>query len=232
MQAPRPPEPIPVRCVLLGRARPYTRPGSMSAIHKAPTEAEVHVGPEGLVGDEQGDRRVHGGPDKAIHHYPFDHYARWSEELGPLPALELPGAFGENLSTIGLTEQNVCVADRFSLGTAVVEVSQVRQPCWKLADRFDVRDMPARVQSTGRPGWYYRVVTPGRLRVGDAMTLLERPWPDWSLARMTSLLFDRTLDVEELRAALALPLVPSRRKLFEGRLERGEREDWKKRLEG
>ena len=86
-----------VDALLAGKARPYTRPGSMSAIDKQPLAGTVRIGELGIAGDEQGDTRVHGGPDKAVHHYPFEHYATWRAELGGLPALASPGAFGENI---------------------------------------------------------------------------------------------------------------------------------------
>lgn len=221
-----------VEAVLTGRAVDYTRPGSRSAIAKRPRQGPVLAGPEGLDGDEQGDRRVHGGPDKAIHHYPHDHYAAWRAELGPHPLLEAPGAFGENISTRGVTEADLCLGDRLRLGAAVVEVSQGRQPCWKLSDRFGIADLARRVQYSGRTGWYYRVLEPGPVQAGDVLELLERPWPDWPLTRLAGLLYRRTLDRAGLVAALALPLVPSWRKVFERRLEQGRTENWDVRLHG
>lgn len=221
-----------VEAVLTGRAVDYTRPGSRSAIAKRPRQGPVLAGPEGLDGDEQGDRRVHGGPDKAIHHYPHDHYAAWRAELGPHPLLEAPGAFGENISTRGVTEADLCLGDRLRLGAAVVEVSQGRQPCWKLSDRFGIADLARRVQDSGRTGWYYRVLEPGPVQAGDVLELLERPWPDWPLTRLAGLLYRRTLDRAGLVAALALPLVPSWRKVFERRLEQGRTENWDVRLHG
>jgi len=221
-----------IEAVLAGRAVEYTRPGSRSAIAKTPLDGPVQVGPEGLAGDEQGDRRVHGGPDKAIHHYPRDHYACWAAELGAHPLLGAPGAFGENISTLGLTEADVCLGDRLRLGTAVVEVSQGRQPCWKLSDRFGIADMARRVQDSGRSGWYYRVLEPGQVAAGDALVLLERPHPEWPLLRLAELLYRRTQDRDELRAVLELPLVPSWRTLFERRLAQRATESWDSRLQG
>jgi len=221
-----------IEAVLTGRAVDYTRPGSRSAIAKVPIHGPVAVGLEGLDGDEQGDRRVHGGPDKAIHHYPRDHYAAWRGEIGPHPLLREAGAFGENLSTTGVTEAGLCLGDRLRLGTARVEVSQGRQPCWKLSDRFGIADMARRVQDSGRSGWYYRVLEPGVAEAGDELVLLERPHPDWPLTRLAELLYRRTLDRGELAAALQLPLVPSWRKLFERRLEQGGTESWDSRLGG
>ncbi|APO93778.1 MOSC domain-containing protein [Xanthomonas vesicatoria] len=218
--------------VAIGVARDFTRPGSRSAIDKRVVQGPLHVGVEGLQGDEQGDRRVHGGPDKAIHHYPRDHYAAWRNELGAHALLDAAGAFGENLSSTGLTEATVCLGDRFTLGTAVVEVSQLRQPCWKLSDRFGVRDMARRVQETGRTGWYYRVLQPGVVASGDMLALQERPHAQWSLSRVQQVLYARDVDVVAITELLQLPLVPSWQALFERRLQRSEVESWGRRLTG
>ncbi len=226
------PEPVVIDCVMAGRVVPYTRPGSFSAIHKTPVQGPVRVQTLGIVGDEQGDPRVHGGPDKAVHHYPFDHYASWRAELGDLPRLRHAGAFGENLSSSGLREDTVCLGDRYRIGDVVLEVSQGRQPCWKLNDRLDVPDMARRVQDSGRTGWYYRVIQAGTLQAGDALHLDARPHPQWPLQRLGALLFQRRIDPDLLRPALELPLVPSWRKLLETRLQRGEAEDWSRRIDG
>ena len=221
-----------IDAVLTGRAVDYTRPGSRSAIDKRAVEGPVRIGPEGLAGDEQGDRRVHGGPDKAIHHYPRDHYASWQGEVGAHALLQAAGAFGENISTAGITEADVCLGDRLRLGSALVEVSQARQPCWKLSDRFGIADMARRVQDSGRSGWYYRVLETGTVQAGDTLVLVDRPHPHWPLPRLSELLYRRTLDRDELHGALALPLVPSWRKLFERRLQQGGPASWDSRPGG
>lgn len=218
--------------VLAGKAVDFTRPGSRSAIAKQPLAGPVEIGPEGLLLDEQGDRRVHGGVDKAIHHYPHEYYAAWRTELGAHPLLEAPGAFGENFSGTGLTEELVCLGDRFAIGDVVLEVSQLRQPCWKLSDRFGQPDMARRVQASGRTGWYYRVLQPGWIAAGDTLTLRERPHPRWSLARIADALYRRGVDAGLIRELLALPLVPSWRALFERRLAQGQIESWDSRLDG
>ncbi|GAA3922787.1 MOSC domain-containing protein [Luteimonas lutimaris] len=226
------PAAVRVDVLLAGAARPYTRPGSRSAIDKHPLAGMVAIGTLGFDGDEQGDPRVHGGPDKAVHHYAFDHYRAWRGDIGDSPLLHAPGAFGENISTRGLDEGNVCLGDRFALGSALLEVSQGRQPCWKLNDRFGVRDMARRVQATGRTGWYYRVLQPGNARAGDTLRLDARPYPEWTLRRLNALLFDRVLSREALEPALQLPLVPSWRKLIERRLQLDGVEDWTRRIDG
>ncbi len=224
-----------VRSVLVGRARPYTRPDSFSAIHKQPLAGPVPVpvAVEGLLGDEQGDRRVHGGPDKAVHVYPWAHLAVWRGELpGAAARLQAAGAFGENLSIDGPTEAEVCLADRWRIGTARFEVSQGRQPCWKLNDRFDVDDMARRVQASGRTGWYLRMLQTGRLAVDDAIVLEARPHPGWTLARLMRAIDDGDCDPARLREILALPLPASWQRLFAARLATGEVESWERRLSG
>lgn len=216
-----------VATVLRGRAVPYTRPGSRSGIAKSPVAGLVAVGTLGLEGDEQGDLRVHGGPDKAVHQYAQEHYPLWRTELGAMPVLDAPGAFGENLASTGMTEQHLCLGDQVRVGSVLLEVSQSRQPCWKLSDRFGIADMARRVQQTGRTGWYYRV-----LQAGDAITLVARPWPQWPLARVMQVLYHQPFDAAVLQALAALPLTPSWRRMVEGRLARGGVEDWALRLEG
>ncbi|MBM7060738.1 MOSC domain-containing protein [Pseudomonas sp. UL073] len=218
--------------LLTGRAVAYTRAETRSAIAKTPRDAALAVSSSGLAGDEQGDLRVHGGIDKAIHHYPREHYAAWAAELGAHALLGTAGAFGENFSTSGWTEHDVCLGDRIRAGSALLEVSQGRMPCWKLNDRFGVPELALRVQQSGRTGWYYRVLENGVMRAGDVLQRLERPLPEWPLARLSAVLFSSTIDTELLRECLALPLAASWRRTLTRRLENGVVEDWSPRLQG
>ena len=225
--------PITIDALLTGTVRPLGDSGRDSGIDKHPVSAPLWLGAEGLRGDEQADRRFHGGPEKALHHYARDHYPGWLAELGERAVLAAPGAFGENISTLGLTEADVCVGDVFRAGTALIQVSQARQPCWKLDHRFGQRGMAARVQASGRTGWYYRVLQEGWLCAGDTLALCERPHPQWSLARVQDVLNRRVLDADVLHALAALPeLSPNWRALFEKRAQAGQVEDWTRRLEG
>lgn len=218
--------------LLTGRAEPFTRPGSRSGIAKVPRQEALAVTTLGLAGDEQGDLRVHGGVEKAIHHYPREHYAAWLAELGEHPLLMQPGAFGENFSTTGWTEDDVCLGDLIRAGSALLQVSQGRMPCWKLSDRFGVANLALRVQQSGRTGWYYRVLQEGVVGVGDRLQVVERTHVDWPLSRLSAVLFDKRVEPELLRECLALPLVPSWRRTLERRLEKAEVEDWAPRLQG
>nr|WP_100547988.1 MULTISPECIES: MOSC domain-containing protein [unclassified Pseudomonas] len=218
--------------LLTGRAQPFTRPGSRSGIAKVPCQEALAVTTLGLAGDEQGDLRVHGGVEKAVHHYPREHYAAWLAELGEHPLLMQPGAFGENFSTTGWTEDDVCLGDLIRAGSALLQVSQGRMPCWKLSDRFGVANLALRVQQSGRTGWYYRVLQEGVVGVGDRLQVVERIHADWPLSRLSAVLFDKRVEPELLRECLVLPLVPSWRRTLERRLEKAEVEDWAPRLQG
>jgi len=180
-----------IGAVNCGTARPL-RDDENSAIAKVPQAGPVAVGPLGLAGDEQADRVHHGGPDMALHHYPRDHYDYWRGLLGEHPLLAGEGAFGENLSTTGLLEREAAIGDRYRLGSALVEISQGRKPCWKISHRFDAPKLTASVVATGRSGWYYRVLEPGHVSVGSQLELLERPHPEWTVARVFGLIVSGT----------------------------------------
>lgn len=224
---------IVIDALLTGVVRLLGDSGRGSGIDKHPVAAPLWLGAHGLRGDEQADHRFHGGPEKALHHYAREHYAAWLRDLGERAVLRAPGAFGENLSTTGMTEHDVCVGDTYAVGQALIQVSQARQPCWKLNHRFDQAGMSARVQASGRTGWYYRVLREGWLAPGDTLSLRDRPYPQWTLARVQDILNRRVLDVPTLTELAALPaLSPNWRALFEKRARLGQVEDWQRRLQG
>lgn len=145
---------------------------------KSPVIGPVEIGPLGIAGDGQADLVNHGGIDKAVLGYSAEHYAAWRQELDePLPF----GGFGENLTILGLTESEVCIGDVWQIGEVRLEVSQPRQPCWKLGRRWNRPTLPKQVIQTGRTGWYYRVMTAGQASAGEIL-LLHRPHPQWAIA--------------------------------------------------
>lgn len=216
----------------IGRAAPLGASGALSAIDKHAVRGPLLAGPLGLDGDEQADRKHHGGPDKALHAYCMAHHPVWAQELPERAPRFRPGAFGENLSLLGLTEAGICLGDRWRIGEALVEVSQGRQPCWKLNVRFDQPDMARRVQDSGRSGWYFRVVSAGAIAAGDEGHLVARPHPAWTLARVSHLLYHDRMNLAALAQLQALPcLTASWRRLVEARLSTRRIEDWGKRLD-
>ena len=181
--------PFLIDALLTGTIDPDFAPGrGDSAIAKRAVTGSRRVSLLGIEGDAQADLTAHGGRDKAIHHYPGDHYAGWASALGPTPLLGAPGAFGENISTTGMTEEAVCLGDRYRMGSALVEVAQGRQPCWKQAHYLGVPKLVALMVVSGRTGWYYRVIEEGAVAAGDALVLEDRPCPQWPVARLFALL--------------------------------------------
>ena len=216
----------------IGKVRPLGPNAVPSGIDKVAVAGPLIAWAEGLEGDEQGDTRHHGGADKALHAYPVVHYPAWANDLPEHAAQFGPGAFGENLVIEGATEDDSCLFDRYRLGGAIVEVSQTRQPCWRLNLRFDLCDMAARVQQTGRTGWYFRVVSEGLITAGDRAELIARPCPNWPLTRVWRLLYRDISDHDALTAFAALPGLPENwRRMVDRRLARGTVEDWRPRLE-
>ena len=224
---------ITISDIFIGKARPYGPNGEASAIQKQSIRQAVQVEINGIVGDEQGDRLYHGGADKALHYYPAQHYAMWRAQFGPAasPAFQ-PGGFGENISGTGLTEHQVCIADVFELGNCIVQVSQARQPCWKLNLRFGYEHMARLTQDSLRTGWYFRVLKAGMTTAGDRLRLIDRQRADWPLARLLHYLYLDTMNRAALESMSTLAeLTPSWRKLAQTRLQNGSLEDWSPRLD-
>lgn len=156
-----------------GKPQPlkYQKKEIASGIFKQPVIEPIYLSRLNFDGDEQADLKHHGGKDKAVCVYPYEHYSFWENELHT--RLEF-GAFGENLTTRGLLESEVCIGDIFELGEAVVQVSQPRQPCYKLAARYGYTEMPLRLEETGFTGFYFRVLKEGTVSRNGEMKLVSR----------------------------------------------------------
>lgn len=177
-----------------------------TGFYKEPVSGPIWVGTINLAGDGQADLRVHGGADKAINLYPFEHYACWLHEL---EIQELPnGAFGENLTTTGAVEADVCIGDIFEIGGAtgaLVQISQPRQPCWKLSRRWKIKDLTARVERSGRTGWYFRVLREGSIEPRVQLQLVTRPHPEWTVSLANEVMHQRKEDFEVARRLAECP---------------------------
>lgn len=216
-----------------GTPRPFGPKAVPSAIHRTPVAGRVMAGPLGLTGDRVGDPLRHGGADKAIHAYSQAHYADWRRDLPKSAAHFAEGAFGENLTLAGLVEADICIGDVFTLGPARLQVSQARQPCWKLNIRFGQADMSRLVQDSGRTGWYFRVLAAGEVGAGDVLSRIARPNPDWPLDRVWRLLYRDPPAEAPLREFAGLAgLSLSWQALARRRLENRAVEDWTTRLRG
>ncbi len=197
---------LPILTTLIGRIVAYGPEGEPSAYVKHPVTGALTITATGIDGDQQADLAVHGGTDKAMLHYPHEHYATFAAERPDLaPVFAGHAAFGENISTEGWTEWDVCLGDRFELGTALVEICQGRSPCWKLGHRFRDQSMVEAVVKTRRGGWYYRVLEAGSVSQGDEIHLIARPHPDWPVARAFGLLVGKDRDTAALSELVEMP---------------------------
>ncbi|MCC6231729.1 MAG: MOSC domain-containing protein [Verrucomicrobiales bacterium] len=174
-----------------------------SGFRKSPVEQPIWLAYGGLRGDQQADPRHHGGADKAVCVYPSEHAPHWTA-LPELASLA-PGGFGENFTTTGLLEENVCLGDLYHLGEALVEVSQPRQPCWKLARRWRLKDLAARVEESGRTGFYFRVRRHGWVQRGQTFTLEARPFSQLTLALANQVMHHRQTDRDAARQLAECP---------------------------
>lgn len=151
---------------------PFGTKEVVTGINKKPAgSGSLLLSEAGLPGDAQGDLVNHGGPDKAICVYSAEHFPYWAEQWGREVSA---GAFGENFTVSGTTEHDVLVGDIFAVGGAVLQVSQPRQPCFKLGMKHGLPRLQVDVQETGYTGFYFRVLQAGRVAQGDALRLLER----------------------------------------------------------
>jgi MOSC domain-containing protein YiiM len=172
-----------------------------TGFYKKPVSGPVFVGRTNIEGDRQADLSVHGGPDKAVLAYSADHYEAWRSELH---IADMPfGSFGENLTIGSITESDVCLGDVWRIGDVLFEVSQPRQPCWKLARRWQNNLLPKLVVQNGRSGWYYRVLSEGIIEAGWQVLLVERRHPAWSIARANRALY-QGIDRAELMELSAI----------------------------
>lgn len=159
--------------VYVGKIRDYegSRP---SAIAKVQVDGELRLTDLGIEGDEQAEKVIHGGPDRALCHYPREHYQHWAQLFPEKADLFNAPAFGENLSTEGMTEKNVYMGDIYRWGEALIQVTQPRSPCFKLNYHFGVSDMSSRMQEVGYCGWLYRVILAGNVSADAPLELASR----------------------------------------------------------
>ena len=168
-----------------------------TAFFKQPVTGAAWVGKTNIVGDGQASS-THGGLEKAVCVYPWEHYSFWQGELN-LPELAC-GAFGENFTMQGVLEDEVCIGDLFSFGEAVLQISQPRPPCWRLSRRWQIKDFAIRMEETGRAGWYCRVMKEGYVEAGTGVELLDRPYGEWSVSVANDLMYSNGRSEDEVRA--------------------------------
>lgn len=189
----------------------------MTGIFKQPLAGRVMMRALNLSGDRQADLTVHGGPSKAVYVYPSEHYAYWRDEL---PGLELPwGMFGENLTTGGLLESQVCIGDRFRIGSAEVVVTEPRMPCYKLGLKFGRDDIIKRFLASRRTGFYLAVLKEGEVGAGSTIRRISRDSHGVTVADIAHLYANKAGNIELLHRAVQVEALPeSWRTYFHARI--------------
>ncbi len=207
--------------VNVGLPREVTWKGKIvrTGIFKEPINTRVMVRELNLDGDGQADLTVHGGVDKAVYVYPFEHYDYWRSEL---PDTELtPGIFGENFTVTGFKEEELNIGDRFKIGNVELMVTQPRLPCYKLGIRFGRPDMVKRFLASRRTGFYFRVLQEGEVVAGDTLELVSRDEHNITVADITKLYTRDKTDPELLHRAAQLEALPeSWRDYFQEQIDR------------
>jgi MOSC domain-containing protein YiiM len=176
-----------------------------TAYSKKPVDGPIWFGKTGVTGDGHANSVNHGGVEKAGCVYPLENYEYWRQEAG-LNEL-VYGAFAENFTTQGLSEAEVFIGDTYAFGEAVVQVSQPRGPCWKVARWWKVKDLASKMEQTGRTGWYLRVIREGYVESGTPIELIERGNSDWSIALANEMVYGKAADLGQMKAFAAYSLL-------------------------
>ncbi|KGJ90978.1 MOSC domain-containing protein [Colwellia psychrerythraea] len=181
------------------------RYGMETAIDKQVVEGPVYLSLEGLAGDECGDKIHHGGVERALHQYPAEHYAYWQKKYqkafdeNNVEQVNWQAAgMGENLSSLSMTEETVCLGDRYQWGEAIIEVSQPRSPCFQLNKRWGIENLSVDMQEVSRCGWLYRVIQPGMVSVDEPLQLINRVTNAMTIKAVCDAFFNDPLNKEGL----------------------------------
>ncbi|MCM3570520.1 MOSC domain-containing protein [Neobacillus mesonae] len=202
-----------------------------SAIFKEQVHGPVWVSGTGLAGDGQADTKHHGGPEKAVFAYSYENYAYWQKKLGVSEITS--GGMGENFVMEHVMEGGISIGDTFQIGEAIVQISQPRQPCWKPARRFRVKTLALLLQNTGRTGWYFRVLKEGHVEEGQIFTLIDRPFPQWTILKVNEMIHAKKPDLALMGELAGCELLaPKLRETLEKRIANGGASDIQKRVFG
>ena len=194
--------------------------GHFSGIAKRAVTGPVRLGESGFAADVQVDRRVHGGPERAVCVFTMAGYRHWAAVYPRRAADFVPGAFGENLCCADIDEREACIGDRWQLGEAILEISQPRNPCWKLSQHMELPDLSKRIVQAGYgAGWLCRVIQPGHVQAGDRLSILVRHPAHLAITQLWALTITDKPDLTELaKAAELTALAPAWRNRLQSRL--------------
>jgi MOSC domain-containing protein YiiM len=195
-----------LQSVQVGTPHSYDAPDPWeTSFFRAPSTQPRWLYTTHLDGNRQADTKNHGRPHQTVLLYAAAHYPLWRAELDQ-PEIG-PGGFGENFTVMDLSEQTACIGDIYALGNARIQVTGPRYPCWKIERRWDLPGLTDRVATTGRTGWYCRVVREGLIEPGTSITLIERPYPQWTVALTNDFGHFRNQDIATAQALAACPLL-------------------------
>ncbi|MEZ4872128.1 MAG: MOSC domain-containing protein [Bdellovibrionales bacterium] len=193
-----------IRGVYIGMPKPFEpNPKIQSGFYKESTTRAIKVAPGLLQGDGSANEKHHGGPDRVIHHYPQEHYQIWKNQFPEAANLFLPGSIGENISTLGVIESDLCIGDVFTLGSSRIQITEGRKPCGFIDARYGVRKMHLSVRDQIKMGWFYRVLEPGEFALGDTLILVERPCNWAPLAEVSKTIMQKDSSQTQLLERLA-----------------------------
>lgn len=194
-----------IRTVCVGGVRELDTASRVvtTGIYKTPVDGPVAATGVNLEGDDQADRTVHGGPHKAVYGFPAEHYPSWRASFPEVEFTE--GAFGENLTTVGLLEEDLCIGDLYRCGSCELRVTQPRMPCFKLAIRLGEKTVLKHMLESGQTGFYFTIATEGVLRAGDAMEPIERPDRALPVSEITRIYASRAADASDYRLIMDAP---------------------------
>lgn len=188
-----------------GRPAPLGGGGKLTAFVKTPVAGRVAIHPLGVEGDTQVNKRYHGGLEKAVYGYPVSGYPGWRADFPDMAERFGPGAMGENLVVAGQDEATVHIGDVIRCGTATLQIAQIREPCATFAAVSGTPRVVKAMVKSGRCGWYYRVLEPGFVAAGDGHDVVDRPNPDWPVARFVATALGKAGAVDALAELATLP---------------------------
>jgi MOSC domain-containing protein YiiM len=190
-----------VLSVNIGTAREFEYNGhaARSAIWKSPVAGRIAVQGVNLAGDDQADRKAHGGPDKVVYAYAVEDARWWQQQIGRSYGY---GEFGENLTTEGIEVNDALVGERWQIGTTLLEISEPRIPCWRLGVRMNDKTFPRQFTEALRPGSYLRLIVEGTVGAGDEIRIVERPYHDLTIRDVFRIY---TRDRDEVPRLLTVP---------------------------
>jgi MOSC domain-containing protein YiiM len=191
--------------LFIGQVQPLPVSGRPTAMYKTAVQTSIALGLEGFAGDQHADLRAHGGPEKAVHLYPSTHYGKLAAQFVDAAPLLMPGSMGENIATPDLNEHDVRLGDVWQLGSALIQVCQPRNPCWKIDERFATDGMAAFIDQHLLTGWYWRVLQTGMVNPHDHLVLHEAASSAPTLYQAMTLWREHRPDLEALRALAETP---------------------------